>query len=161
PGNGPGQACGGGGELAGVDDFTGGSKDRQDVIAGVGIDTDDERVSMRDDGHSGFGPPCSGLMVRPLLAGAHLGMRHFLAALCCGTPRRADSLLIRSPRWARTAPAPPPWPDRSLAEHPKGAERVSSHDQGRDDRRQPCQPVPDQPPERLTACLLIASPYQH
>src|SRR5699024_1239311 len=73
------------------------------------------------------------------------------------TPRRADSLLIRSPRWARTAPATPPWPDRSLAEHPKGAERVSSHDQGRDDRRQPCQPVPDQPPERLTACLLCVS----
>ncbi|MEV3927429.1 transposase [Actinomadura coerulea] len=32
--------------------------------------------------------------------------------------RRADSLLIRSPRWARTAPAVPPRTDRSLEEHP-------------------------------------------
>ena len=51
------------------------------MIACVGINADDEWVSMRDDGHSGSGPSYSGTAVRPLVAGAGLGRSHFGAAL--------------------------------------------------------------------------------
>ncbi len=72
---------GGGRELGSIDHLTSGSQDCQGVIAGVGVDADDEWVSMRDDGHSGSGPSYSGTAVRPLVAGAGLGRSHFGAAL--------------------------------------------------------------------------------
>ena len=53
-----------------------GGQDRQRVGLGVGVHTDDEWVSMRDDGHSGSGPSYVGLRIRPRKAGASPGRSH-------------------------------------------------------------------------------------
>lgn len=62
-------------------------------------------------------------------------------------PYGADSLLIKSPRWARTASAASPRTDKSLVGHPEGAGRFMSHDRSDAANSYPCQPVPDQPPQ--------------
>ena len=54
PGHGAIQARGRRRELVGSDLLAGGcSQDRETVVAGMGIHSDDERASMRDDGHGG------------------------------------------------------------------------------------------------------------
>ncbi len=62
-------------------------------------------------------------------------------------PYGADSLLIKSPRWARTASAASPRTDKSLVGHPEGAGRFMSHERSDAANSYPCQPVPDQPPQ--------------
>lgn len=56
-------------------------------------------------------------------------------------------------KWARAlslavlkAPAASPQPDRSAEEHPKGQFSFESRKR-QDDQHQPCQPIPDQPPQ--------------
>ena len=57
---------GGGRELPVVNDLTMRSgQDREGVIAGVGVHADDERMSLRNDGHSGWVLPVSWATVRP------------------------------------------------------------------------------------------------
>jgi len=51
------------------------------VVAGVGVDANDERASMRDDGHGDQASFLNGNMDRSLPAGAGLGGSHFGAAL--------------------------------------------------------------------------------
>jgi hypothetical protein len=70
----------GGGELLAADLDTGGGQDRQGVGTSVGVDPDDERMSMRDDGHGGQVLPCVDT-VRPLRADADLGGSHLGTAL--------------------------------------------------------------------------------
>lgn len=56
-------------------------EDRQGVVAGVGVDPNDERACMRDDGHGDRVSFLNGNMDRSLPAGAVLGGSHFGAAL--------------------------------------------------------------------------------
>jgi hypothetical protein len=77
-----GNARGRGGERAVIDVHAcGRAKDRQGVVLGVGVYSDDERMSMRDDGHSGAGPSYSRDSSPAATAGAEPGRSHFGADL--------------------------------------------------------------------------------